>query len=107
MEYRFLRQVLVHDGEGGTAHGVAHAELLAQGFDQRGLSGPEIPVKSDHCAFSDGLQYGGGRLWDLVDMVHADHLAHLGRKDTTGISISSMLIPPCWKVCMKCFTKWL
>ena len=90
--------ILVDDGEGGAVDGVADTEGFAEGLDEGGLAGAHLAVEGyDTGRGADGAEELLGRVVEVGQRGDVNR-AHLGCRVMKGTIISSIEIPPCWKV---------
>ncbi len=116
--------IFVDDGKGGRCHSVFHSERFADGLDEGGLAGTHLAVEGEnasvaHCLHELLCGSGKARSVFYSYLFHHTHVPAIGlwsvslqltlpkanclyrffpRKVMRGTSISSRLMPPCWKV---------
>ena len=99
--------ILVDDGEGGRGDDLRDPQFLAYSLDERGLASAHLAVESEYRVLSDGLHKLACSIAYVFNVVDDDfHILMFFRVDylffpvmvMSGMSISSIEMPPCWNV---------
>lgn len=119
-------RIFVDEGKGGGGDDVFNAQLFAYGFDKRGLARSHVGKESEDAMLANGLDKGLCCLVNLFETSYLDFHVYLflytvpvfqsaffisflvfpegvfyfllGVSVMSGISISSIEMPPCWNV---------
>ena len=90
--------VLVDDGESGRGDDVGDAENLADGLDESGLAGTHLSVEGEDAAGAYAVDELACGVRQAVGGGDGDGHRFFPVSVTMGMIISSIEMPPCWKV---------